>query len=360
MKKVKLLLIPLLVVTIVIFSINDYVYKCCAKKLLLVNDEKPIALFGIIADVQYADIEDQMVYGRQRYYRSSVDLVSKAVTAWKSLELIYDTKFQFILQLGDICDIRGNKSEYDNNVLKILNVLNTLFPGSNLINSDKILHILGNHETAAFVNKEFNSNFSKMIMNTAKTLNNDSKTLANYYFADVSNKLRMICLDLYEVSLYDTSTYEFKRNYNDLVKLRNNSMQNKFSKFSSYNGAISQTQFEWLRKQLEISQLLGKQVIIAGHIPLLTNVGDVNIAWNSEQILDLIRSYDSLVIAYIAGHFHQGGYYLDKYNIHHLTVSSILEASSNSIHRFVTGLVYDDRLVIQSQFKNRSFTVYFK
>lgn len=323
--------------------------------------EKPTALFGIIADVQYADLDDRVIYGRTRYYRSGIKIIRQAVDDWKTLEKTYHLDFKFVLQLGDLIDIRGHKDVYDKSVIYVLNELNSLFPDNDLYNSHRILHLIGNHETAAFTNKSYQNKMSKLIMNTARILNNDTNTSANYYFLDINEKLRLVCLDLYEISLYDTHTEEFKQNYNNLVNLNKNSTDKKsaWARYNMYNGALSRRQVDWLRRTLNSSESLGKKVIMAGHIPLLTDVGDINIAWNAEEILKLIRSYKSLVVAYIAGHYHCGGYFRDEFGVHHLTVSSILEAGHNFKHRYVTGLVYENKLVIKSQNLNRSFVVYF-
>jgi hypothetical protein len=359
MRKYKIFfsLIAFILTTTVI--LNKYLLTQCIKNLKCkINDKNKsnevIALFGIIADIQYADLNDQIIYGRKRYYRSGIDSVKRAVADWKQIEFEFNLKFKFVLQLGDLLDIRGNKQDYEKNVLKILNHLNSLFPNNDLNNSKQLLHLIGNHEKAAFVHENISSFHSKYYMNSARIFNTLNNNLANYYTFDITSRLRMICLDLYEISLYNISSNEFIEKYRKLT-------DKKLLHYNAYNGAISQRQFKWLNKQLIKSQKQNKKVIISGHIPLLTEVGDINIAWNAEQILKLIHSFDNnLVIAYISGHYHKGGHFLDnKYNIHHLTLSAILEAGSNSnYHRHVTGFVYENRFILKSSNQNHSFTVY--
>jgi manganese-dependent ADP-ribose/CDP-alcohol diphosphatase len=63
--------------------------------------------------------------------------------------------------------------------------------------------------------------------------------------------------------------------------------------------------------------------------------------------LHLLWSYgDRLVLAYIAGHSHGGGYFLDENNIHHLTLHAIIESEPHT-NAFATVHVYDKHLLIE-------------
>ncbi len=63
-------------------------------------------------------------------------------------------------------------------------------------------------------------------------------------------------------------------------------------------------------------------------------------------MLDLLWIYDENVLAYIAGHDHDGGYFLDRKNIHHLTLPAIVECESNT-NSFATVHVYKDHILIE-------------
>ncbi len=56
--------------------------------------------FGIIADIQYADIEDGLNYlrTRKRFYRNSLQLLRNATCHWE------EQRVRCVLQLGDIID----------------------------------------------------------------------------------------------------------------------------------------------------------------------------------------------------------------------------------------------------------------
>lgn len=116
---------------------------------------------------------------------------------------------------------------------------------------------------------------------------------------------------------------------------------------------------KWFKDQLNYCQKSNKKVILAGHIPLLPEASDYCTVWNANEILDLIYSYDNLVLAYLAGHYHAGGYYLDKNNIHHLTLNSILETPLEVSNAYVTVFVYENKIIFENQIKSRSFTVFY-
>ena len=69
----------------------------------------PLFSFGIIADVQYADIDDGHNYTRTkgRYYRNSVNLLTEAIKCWNNMS----PKPSFIFQLGDLIDRHKRRQE---------------------------------------------------------------------------------------------------------------------------------------------------------------------------------------------------------------------------------------------------------
>jgi manganese-dependent ADP-ribose/CDP-alcohol diphosphatase len=347
------------------------------------NEHKPLLTFGIIADVQYGDINDEIVYGRMRYYRDSLTSVKRVVNDWKKYELETGSKVEFILQMGDI--IEGfrvkEKEEKVRNIFKILHEFETLYPEHdfkneyNFINSKlekpimpKMFHIYGNHEPYG-VSRRY---LFESPLNTARILNqNNDINNANYYYYDINDKLRLICLDLYEISIlgYDEQ-HEFYKQAFEIIKknkeLKENSKNEKekdyYERFAAHGGAISGKQLQWLEEMLTECLLKNKRVILSGHIPIKREAGNFHIAWNSEEILNLIWSFHNTVLVYLAGHYHVGGYFKDNHNVHHLTVSSILE-TPQSKNSYVTVKVFDDRVVFEnlsSYIGNHgSFTAYF-
>jgi hypothetical protein len=60
-----------------------------------INDE-PVVTFGLLTDIQYADVEDGTNYVNTRYYRNSLNLIRDATEEWKRMP-----NFKFIIQLGE-------------------------------------------------------------------------------------------------------------------------------------------------------------------------------------------------------------------------------------------------------------------
>jgi hypothetical protein len=93
--------------------------------------QKPLLTFGIIADVQYGDINDEIVYGRMRYYRDSFKSVRRIIRDWQVYEQSpQNTKVEFIVQLGDLIEgfrVKG-KTEKKLNIVKVLSELERLYP----------------------------------------------------------------------------------------------------------------------------------------------------------------------------------------------------------------------------------------
>jgi hypothetical protein len=63
------------------------------------DEERPLFTFGVITDVQYADIEDGASFrGVPRFYRHSLQGLRRAVAAWRAQGVA------FAMHLGDIID----------------------------------------------------------------------------------------------------------------------------------------------------------------------------------------------------------------------------------------------------------------
>jgi len=59
--------------------------------------DEPCVSFGLLTDIQHADIEDGTNYVNTRYYRNSLNLIRNAASEWSHLP-----NFKFIIQLGNI------------------------------------------------------------------------------------------------------------------------------------------------------------------------------------------------------------------------------------------------------------------
>ncbi len=84
-----------------------------------------------------------------------------------------------------------------------------------------------------------------------------------------------------------------------------------------------------------------------GHVPIHPSACDsLDLLWNYKEVLDLLWIFDGTVLAYLAGHDHDGGYFRDRKNIHHLTLHAIVECEPNT-NSFATVHVYKDSILIE-------------
>ena len=209
---------------------------------------KPKLVFGLLTDVQYADVDDGLSHDelRKRYYRNSLNLVKEAITNWKRFEKDNNCDIKFIIQLGDLVD--GKSKPFDDSIncmQKCLNELNKLFEDKEISTdiSTKVLHLWGNHEFYCFKRKEI----VDLPLNTARYLKQNLDTNGNYYVYDVTDKLRLICLDFYEFSIlgYDEDEDIYKRSL-DFLRSRNKNedlnstdgMRGHAQRFSKFNGNL--------------------------------------------------------------------------------------------------------------------------
>lgn len=247
---------------------------------------KPLVSFGVLTDIQYADVEDGKSYDgkRNRYYRNSLNLVKEAVSNWKSYEISNQTKLKFIIQLGDFVDAKA-KAINDSipSMHRIIRELNNLFEGepNDTINRPKLLHIWGNHEMYNFKRVDL----VNLELNTSKFLNNQEsiERKSNFYTYEITEKLSLICLDYYEFSAigYDEDDETYKQALAYLMTHNKNQDLNSVEglrghaqRFSKFNGSLSEYQLNWLKRQLNYCKDNNKKVIICGHIPIHAQASD--------------------------------------------------------------------------------------
>ena len=312
---------------------------------------KPIISFGLITDIQYADHDNGLNYAgdRTRHYRNSINLVKEAVRHWH--EQINENNFKFIIQLGDIIDGKATKDR-ENALNLVLNELKSDF--KTLVPDFQLYHIWGNHEFYNFKRSEI----LNTELNSARLLNpNRAAVNANYYKVDLTNDIKLICLDFYEFSAlgYDEEDNVYKEAMDMLRKHNHNEDLNSANdlrghgkRYTKFNGSLNQIQMDWLVEQLENLKETNKKVIVCGHLPVhpqATN-SPMCLAWNYKEVLNIFNNYEKTILAYLCGHDHEGGYFRDKSNIHHLTIPAIIETTPNT-NSFATIKVFDNKISIE-------------
>merc|ERR1719329_1509888 len=102
---------------------------------------QPAVRFGVVADIQYVNIDDGFNYSRtvRRHYRGALDMVDSAVDYWRSRQV------GFVCQLGDIID--GQCKSHSDSEADLKAVLAKL---GRLDSEVDVINLIGNHELYNF------------------------------------------------------------------------------------------------------------------------------------------------------------------------------------------------------------------
>uniref|UniRef100_A0A3Q2QZG3 Manganese-dependent ADP-ribose/CDP-alcohol diphosphatase n=1 Tax=Fundulus heteroclitus TaxID=8078 RepID=A0A3Q2QZG3_FUNHE len=308
--------------------------------------QPPLFTFGLIADVQYADIDDGFNFTRtrRRYYRSSLQLLKNALRSWSESAV----KPAFILQLGDLID-GFNKPRGASQ--RALDAVLREFASCPV----RVHHVWGNHEFYNFSRSELVGSplDSSPYADSRPSEVPGQDPIYAYQFSPFPG-FTFVVLDGYDVSLLGRQ--ESSEQYNNamnLIKLYNNNEDLNcppelecHSRFTMFNGGYSREQLDWLESVLSAADEKQERVTIVSHLPVHPYSTDsVCLAWNYEDLLAVIRSH-SCVVCYMAGHAHDAGYCLDQdTGVHHLTVDGVIETVPDS-DAYGTVSVYADRMVL--------------
>lgn len=288
--------------------------------------------FGIIADVQWADIDDGSNYAKttKRCYRGALTTLGNAVDWWLDLP----QPPAFVAQLGDLIDGLNNAEQLDQSTEALDAALAHLerlpCPSANLV---------GNHELY---------NFDRRAMTAlAASEGPQSRWLRHgdqeYYTFSPGDGWRTIVLDAYQISLVGHELDDPRRLEAVEIITRENPNVGSDGKsgdwftgmedagyrrrFVPYNGGFGQEQLEWFREQLVSANEEGERVLVLSHIILHPEAcGGGTMAFDYEEALEIMSSKDAggCVAAVLCGHDHNGNYHCDEGGVHHCTFVSPL------------------------------------
>lgn len=296
--------------------------------------------FAVIADIQYADIDDAMNFTRteNRGYRATLNHFKTTIHHWNQLKPAPTC----IVQLGDLIDgqnsgtygqglaFDSSKSQFAfRQVLSLCNDLN-----------QPMYHCIGNHEKYNFswesLALAFDSYQKETPTHQAQHLNTHAPFYSDFL---IHPGWRGIILNPYQVSLLQDKK---SQGYQDAVKylhLNNPTVLNPNKKvdyfknvkglqqrFVPFNGGFGDTQLAWFAQCLQQAVSNDEKIIIFSHLPLSAAASNAqNIAYDYDLALTSIADHaPHNVKAVFAGHYHRGGYAQDKAGIHHITVQSPL------------------------------------
>ena len=266
------------------------------------SGKAPQLRFGVIADPQYVDAPEK----GSPHYRASLAKLEACIAELNQHDLA------FTITLGDLID-RDFKS-FDP----------VLERYAKLKSPHRI--VPGNHDFAVA-----DADRPRVMEKLGLQSGHQSFSHGNW---------RFIVIDGTEISPYryqenDPRTAEAIKLLETLKAQGHNNAQ-------SWNGAVSDTQLQWLENELSTAKQTYQRVIICGHFPLLP-ANDSHRLWNAETVAKVIARHPH-VAAYLNGHNHKGNY-AQAGTCHYVNFKGMVETASDNPFAIVT--CYEDHLTIE-------------
>uniref|UniRef100_A0A1D2A4L9 Calcineurin-like phosphoesterase domain-containing protein n=2 Tax=Auxenochlorella protothecoides TaxID=3075 RepID=A0A1D2A4L9_AUXPR len=301
----------------------------------------PLFRFGVVADVQHADIPDgSSFHGVPRYYRGALQLLQRAVDDFKEAHV------NFAMHLGDIVDFHNSvtpaeasavRSRPDSALQDVLDIFTRL--------EAPVYHMLGNHCLYCH---------SRPVLNQRLGISElQGGQRHSYYAVQPLAGWRVLVLDGYDVSLLGWEPgHPLHELAEETLQARNpnkeknspDGLEGTERRFVKFGGGLSDAQLVWMRGQLGEARAAGDRVVVACHLPMHPDTcPPVCLLWNYEQVLEVLQAFPGTVVATLAGHTHRDGYCRDSAGIHHRVCAAILETPpGNDCHGIIE--VFDDRI----------------
>jgi len=278
----------------------------------------PLVTLGLLADIQYAPIEDGHSYsGTPRYYRHALEAARHAAEHFEREGVA------LVVNLGDIVDGKAaatsssekgesdNSNKSNNNLQAVDDVLEAL----SVFQSGPMLHVYGNH---CLYNMDRTTMMTKLGIPFVKEPCGD---LVGYYSHLIANtQIRCVVLDSYDVALLQRCTETSQKrkeavrllqhhnsaNYQDGNENSPEGLVGVQKRFVAFGGGVGPVQLEWLRNELAAARTNHERVLIFSHQPILpTSSNPVCLMWNYKEVLAVLREYKDVVVASFSGHAHK-------------------------------------------------------
>ncbi|KAI8469803.1 MAG: manganese-dependent ADP-ribose/CDP-alcohol diphosphatase-like protein [Monoraphidium minutum] len=274
----------------------------------------PEVLFkiGLVADVQYADVEDAISFhGQPRYYKNSLLGLRRALAAFAS------ERVSLALNLGDSVDGKQRAVDPHGGFDEVL----ACFEGRPYPS----YHLIGNHDLYNLPRPEANKRLG---------IAPAGPYGSSYYSLVPHPSTRLVVLDSYELSLLDAAQgpdHPLRIEAERVMAVNPNAnrhspegLEGAARRFVEFGGGAAAAQVAWLVGELAAAKAAGQRVIVAGHIPFCPGTApEPCLLWNYEEVLDIMEA-SGVVAATLAGHAHMNGYAL-RNGIHHVVLPSLLE-----------------------------------
>jgi manganese-dependent ADP-ribose/CDP-alcohol diphosphatase len=317
---------------------------------------KMVFRVGLIADVQYADIDDiwNFMKTHKRKYRATLTCLKNAVDWWLTQD-----KMNLVIDLGDAIDgFRNTDRDMG------MHALTKVMKQWKRIEGMKVPHLLGNHELYKFTRAELATGVGSTGFHCVcpESLRDPSEPGDQFYYSfliDPSSKWRVVVLDSYAESVMrngggrvgieltlengglDREYTELcqSNNPNDILKASNYfaGLSGVSSRWCPLNGGLGLTQLTWLKSTLDRAEEREEKVIIASHVILHPKASPGEnchtIVWDYDKVLSVIEESKCVKLV-LCGHAHHEGYFhCPKSGIHHISLPSPLEAPDEFVER---------------------------
>lgn len=300
-----------------------------ANGLASAHGKQPLFSFGVISDVQYADIPDGRSFlGVPRYYRHSIVVLKRAVQMWNDQK-----KHKFVINLGDIVDGFCPKDQSLNAVTKVVEEFEKF--------NGPVYHMIGNHCLYNLPRKQ--------LLPLLKIPSIDGRA---YYDFSPTPEFRFVVLDGYDISAIgwpqdhpsaiEALKFLQERNPNT-EKNSPVGLEGLERRFLMFNGAVGKEQLEWLDGILQEATELKQNVVVCCHLPLDPGASSKEaLLWNYDEVMGVIHRYNCVKVC-LAGHDHKGGHSIDSHGVQHRVLEAALECPPGTdAYGYID--VYDDKL----------------
>ncbi|TMW64346.1 hypothetical protein Poli38472_012968 [Pythium oligandrum] len=317
----------------------------------------PLVSFGLISDVQYADIDDgwNYMHTAKRYYRNSLKLLRDAVDEWVQVHEAAgaSSTLRFAVNLGDLIDGKNKPLQQSETALESTKAVCDGFEAR----VGPFHHLVGNHELY---------NFSQRVFDEKLRWKEATETYYDFVLADCAPKVRFVVLNPYGVSSIGREEADpvFQQARSLLLAANDNEDLNSslgieglLQRYVEYNGGVDAAQLVWLEQTLERAQEAEEHVIIFTHIPLHPRSSPANcLLWNYDEVMRVINATKCVRVVF-SGHIHANGYVEDE-GVHYVVCNAVLECSPDETSHALVD-VYEDHVVVNGYGTVRSRTLRF-
>lgn len=288
-------------------------YLFCLRNQAYGQDAVPLIRVGIIADIQYGDLEAKGT----RFYRNSLGKLESCIADLNRREV------HFTLNLGDLTDRNPADLQPVVDRLKALD--------------RRVYNITGNHDYVGVSNN--------------KALYGQLDMPGGYY-AFKQGKWLFVMLNTNEVASYANIAGTSKQK--ELEKMLERIRQDGRSNDKDWNGGVSARQMKWLRKLLGKAEKKQENVLVFSHHPLYP--AKEFTALNDKEILQTLSGF-SCVKGVISGHHHVGAF--DTWQkIPCITTEGMIETEDTNAYAVLD--IYEDRFVLTGIGRSRSYEIMLK